>query len=105
MLTGGKSVDVATALLTAGLAKLHGSFRAAEQPGGPELEALEQKARDARLKVLHTIPSLLDICSYMRCSLATNPTLWKGLPSTAHTTIRNRNPTTSAPVSCPVSAP
>lgn len=49
--TGGKSVDVATALLSAGLAKLHGSFRAAEQPGGAELEALEQKAKDARLKV------------------------------------------------------
>ena len=64
VLTGGKSVDVATALLTAGLAKLHGSFRAAEQPGGPELEALEQKAKDARLKVLHLIHALLGICSH-----------------------------------------
>lgn len=49
--TAGKSVDVATALLSAGLAKLHSSFRPDEQPGGMELQAVQQKAMDARLKV------------------------------------------------------
>lgn len=55
MQTGGKSVDLAHALLSAGLAKLHSSFRPAEQPGGAELEAVERKAMEGRLKACRTL--------------------------------------------------
>ena len=41
----------AAALLEAGLAKLHPSFDAYSTPGGPELEAAQNKARKVKLKV------------------------------------------------------
>lgn len=57
MQTAGKCVDLASALLSAGLAKLHSSFRPAEQPGGAELEAIERKAMEGRLKACFTLLS------------------------------------------------
>ena len=51
MHNSGKVVDLAAALLCAGLARLHPTFNAERQPGGKELQALEQSAKDKRLKV------------------------------------------------------
>ncbi|PSC71228.1 hypothetical protein C2E20_5281 [Micractinium conductrix] len=44
-------MNLGAALLEAGLAKLHPSFDAYSTPGGPELEAAQNKARKAKLKV------------------------------------------------------
>ncbi len=48
---GPKSVNLGLALLNNGLAKLHPSFDPSRVPGGGELAAAEQRARDKRLKV------------------------------------------------------
>ena len=47
----GKLVDLSSALLGAGLARLHPTFQPDRQPGGRELLELEQAAKDKRLKV------------------------------------------------------
>jgi hypothetical protein len=47
----GKLVDLSSALLGAGLARLHPTFQPDRQPGGCELLELEQAAKDKRLKV------------------------------------------------------
>lgn len=51
MHNSGKLVDLTSALLGAGLARLHPTFQPDRQPGGRELLELEQVAKDKRLKV------------------------------------------------------
>lgn len=51
MHNSGKLVDLSSALLSAGLARLHPTFNAERQPGGKELLELEQAAKQQRLKV------------------------------------------------------
>ncbi len=54
MHNSGKLVDLSSALLSAGLARLHPTFNAERQPGGKELLELEQAAKQQRLKVRKT---------------------------------------------------
>jgi hypothetical protein len=67
----GKLVDLSSALLGAGLARLHPTFQPDRQPGGPELLKLEQAAKDKRLKVLrHQCMLTVHVDSSWRLSLS-----------------------------------
>ena len=46
-------MNLGLALLSQGLAKLHPSFDPARVPGGRDLAAAEDKAKEKRLKVSH----------------------------------------------------